>query len=340
MVSLAVVQISLVKITDRGYWVSKCYKWLSLIYWTFFSIYFRTLTFFSVANPNIYLGGMLDERKSDIYKLIPKSYLPSTRLYKTPSINDAEAIIKEFDFPIILKPNIGFKGFMVKRIEDMEQLKGALNEYNGKELLIQEYLDESFEYAVMYYYIDENTYGVSSFVEKHLPFVVGNGIQTLRELIENSPNPFLNKTWILKSNHLALDEVIPNKETRLVDHVGNYSRGSKFENLNNKINQDLIESINHFFRNIQGMNFCRLDLKADSLDHLKSGQFKVLEINGAKSEPLHIYDSQTNILQILKSIHQHWLILFKIVRKNINQFEIPSSLEGIRSYYSLKKLVS
>ena len=313
---------------------------MSLVYWSAFSLYFRTLTYFSAANPKIYLGGMLDERKSDIYDHIPSRYMPLTRLYKSFSEKDIAEVIQVFSFPIVMKPNVGYKGFLVKRIDRESELLHALEDYKDREVIIQEFVDEACEYAVMYYYVDDHQYGVTSLVEKTLPILIGDGKKTIRTLIEELDNPFLNVNWILKKNKAVLENILPDSEQYVIDHVGNYSRGSKFYDLNHEICPDLIQAVHAFYRNINGMNFCRMDVKAHSIEDLKNGNFKLLEINGAKSEPLHIYDPNIGFVQILKSIHKHWIILFKVVKRNIKIVDFPSSIEGIKSYYSLKKMVS
>lgn len=340
MVSLALGNFYQVKLTDRGYWVSQCYKWMSLVYWSGYSLYFRTLTYFSVANPKIYLGGMLDERKSDIYSLVPSQYLPKTIMYPKPSVGILEDICVNFNFPIIVKPNVGFKGYMVKRIDSKEEFNTVIKEYADVELIVQEFLSEEHEYSVMYYFVDSSDFGVTSLVKKHLPNVVGNGKDTLKKLIERSKNPFINKSWVVEKNYLLLNKVLEVGQLYVLDHVGNYSRGSNFENLNSRIDPELTTTINEFYRMVNGMNFCRMDVKANSLEDLKKGNFKLLEINGAKSEPLHIYDPNLGFSHIVKSIHQHWTILFKVVKKSIKLMDFPSSIEGIKSYYSLKKMVS
>jgi len=209
-----------VKVAQRGYWVSAGYKWMSVVYWSLYSIYFRTLTYFSVANPQIYLGGMLDERKTDIYKLVPARYLPKMKMYDNHFAGLVGDVQKNFTFPIIVKPNVGFRGFLVKRIDSVDELQVVAEEYEDKELLVQEFVKEAHEYSVMYYYVDDSDYGVSSLVEKHLPTVKGDGTRTLRALIEDSNNPFLKKDWILKKNKKALDNVIPQDEAYVIDHVG------------------------------------------------------------------------------------------------------------------------
>lgn len=328
------------KITTRGYWVSKTYRWVSLVYWFSYSVYFRTITYFSAANPKIYLGGMLDDRKSDIYEQVPVQYLPLTSLYIPTDATIVEDILAKFSFPLIAKPNVGFRGYLVRKVDNIEELKDVITAFTGKELLIQEYLSEAHEYSIMYYYHTTVDQGISSLVEKHLPTIMGDGKRTIRELISDMDNPFLNEEWVLQKNKSNLSNVLPIGTSYMVDHVGNYARGSKFENLNNEIDGALMCSIQQFFKHVPGMHFCRLDLKANSLAALKNGEFKLLEINGAKSEPLHIYDPRMSFGSVLSAIREHWTILFRIVRSNIDSVDIPSSMEGIKSYYALKKLVS
>ena len=68
------------------------------------------------------------------------------------------------------------------------------------------------------------------------------------------------------------------------------------------------------------------------LEDLKNGRFKLLEINGAKSEPLHIYDPNLSLSQVVNDISLHWKTLFGVVKENIATTEFPSSMEG-RSIY-------
>ncbi len=327
------------KITDRGYWVSKLYKYQSFVHAFQYALYFRELTFFSAANPNIYLGGLLDERKSDIYDLVPRSYVPKTVVVQASSIEIAH-IESEFEYPVILKPNIGYKGYMVKKIDDSEQLSDALQDYGDREILIQEFLKEEREYSVMYYCIDNNgRHGITSLVEKHLPVLTGNGKDSLEKLIASATNPFLNKSWLQKKYRSQKDE-IPDKGSRIViDHIGNYSRGAKFENLNDQIDERLLKAVHNFLLPVQGFNFCRLDVKASDIHELKSGRFKLLEINGAKSEPLHIYDPEMKWWEVIRDIRSHWRILFRVVKENRHKVNRPSTMQGYKSWRSLKKMM-
>ena len=137
-------------------------------------------------------------------------------------------------------------------------------------------------------------------------------------------------------------DTIPNmNESVVLDEIGNYSRGSKFFSLQNMIDDSLVLATDQFFREIKGLDFFRMDFKAHSLADYKEGKFKILEVNGMKSEPLHIYDPQYSHWENTKTTHRHWSIIRDIVkeRKSSQGYKFPSTFYGIKSLFAIKKLV-
>ena len=60
-----------------------------------------------------------------------------------------------------------------------------------------------------------------------------------------------------------------------------------------------------------------------------------MELNGANSEPAHIYDPKTSLIDAYKAIFKHWNILFDISTANHK--------EGIKYdsfFYTLKEIKS
>jgi len=329
-----------VKWTDRGYWVSTLYKYQSLLYWAAYSIYFRSITFFSAANPAIHLGGMLDDTKTAIYKIVQKKYLPITIVVTQDDDIISKVEFAELSYPVIVKPNVGFKGFMVRRIDDSEELIKVSKAFGNREMLIQEFISYEREYSIMCYKLNQETgYKISSFVEKSLPFIIGDGSSTIGQLISKLKSPFLNKELINDKFRERLDEVLPIEHQLIIDHVGNYARGSKFYNRSKEIDNQLHIAINDFFSGMEGLKFGRLDIKASSIGDVKKGNFKLLEINGAKAEPIHIYDPEMSFMEIIKDISFHWKTLFTIVKEN-RDHKVPTTAEGLRSFRSLKKAVN
>ncbi len=246
------------------------------------------------------------------------------------------------EFPLIVKPNIGLKGYMVRKVDSLSELQEILKEYEEREILLQEFLTHEREFSLLYYQMpNSGEFGISSFIEKKLPFVIGDGKSPLMDLIDKKFNPFLKKEYILKKKKEYLDSSPAEGEKIIIDHVGNYSRGAKFYSLSYEIDKELIDSAYRFFSNLDGLYFGRVDMKADSIEDLRKGNFKIMEINGAKSEPLHIYDPNVSFHQIFKAISFHWNIVRRIVSEQVQtSFLFPSAKDGIEAAKSLKRLIS
>jgi len=66
------------KSLDRGYWVSKLFYYQSMVYLYLYAFKFRSFSFFTAANPSMSMGGMLDDKKSATYDLLPTHTYPKT----------------------------------------------------------------------------------------------------------------------------------------------------------------------------------------------------------------------------------------------------------------------
>jgi predicted ATP-grasp superfamily ATP-dependent carboligase len=314
-----------------------------MIYYFLYSARFRSFTFFSASNPAIDLGGMLDENKTDIYALLPSEYVPVT-IKITPNSWKPEMLDEAgLKFPLIVKPNIGFKGYKVKMVNDIKALHTFLSyQDESREWLIQEFIDLKREYSLLYWkYPDGNDCGISSLIEKIYPYVIGDGVHDLKTLLRRYANPFLDKEDLTKRFEHRWNEVPEDGGKIILDVIGNYSRGSKFLSLMECIDQPLIDATKIFFEDVEGMDFFRLDFKADSLEDYIDGRFKILEINGAKSEPLHIYDPKFSFSERFNILKMHWKIMSDIVqyRKKNSNYRFPTTSYGLKSLFSIKKLV-
>ena len=68
---------------------------------------------------------------------------------------------------------------------------------------------------------------------------------------------------------------------------------------------------------IPAFYFGRLDIRYESRQLLEEGKsYTVLEVNGAGSEPTHIYDPRHSLFFAWKEIIRHWWLLNKISRAN------------------------
>lgn len=302
-------------------------------YWSFTAVYLpiyiiwiglclraRSFFFFAASNPSIKNGGFLSESKKDISPLIPSCYQPKTLFVSLPATE--EAVLRRlqtegFQFPLIGKPNVGSKGRGVKLLQNVPDVKS----YIGSAMLdfhIQEFVSYKNEAGIFYYrYPGEKRGRISGIVRKEFLSIKGDGHSQMTALIGR------NKRAILQAGHLKkmygplLDKILPDGEELLLVPYGNHARGAKFLDDSHLIDEELTLAIDHVCRQIPDFYFGRLDIRYRDWAELKQGRnFSIIEVNGAGSEPTHMYDPAHSLFFAWKEIVRHWIILGKISRSN------------------------
>ena len=286
-------------------------------YFTWQIIKRRSYFFFTASNPSIDFGGMLGESKSAIFDIIPNKYLPFTRKFGPDT--EAATLISEMaanqlQYPVILKPEIGERGWMVRKIRNDEELSTYLKEIKV-DFLLQEYVDLSLELGVFYYRFPGDKRGkISSIVAKEMLFVTGDGQQTMRQLIDQKPRARFQIEELEKANDPSFFEMIPPKgqQVELVA-IGNHCKGTKFLDANDWIDEDLHQAIDQMAQEIPEFYFGRFDLRCSSIEDLRKLQnFKIMELNGAGAEPGHIYQPGYSLFKAYQAIYHHIRVLSKI----------------------------
>ena len=113
------------KLTNWELWPSAVlYAPLAPI-WAWYSLRAGSFWFFTPSNPTIPFGGYEGETKTDVYKQMPEGVYPRTILVKPPE--DFEAVKKRvsdagFQYPFIVKPDVGRKGLLFRKIDSEAQL--------------------------------------------------------------------------------------------------------------------------------------------------------------------------------------------------------------------------
>ena len=313
-----------------------------MVYWLWLSLKARSLFFFFTANPGIESGGMLVESKNDILKLIPESLKPKTILFNYPaSLGEVIGAMEEkkIRFPVIGKPDHGERGWMVEKISGQEELKKYINRIRT-DFLIQEFIDYPFEAGVFFCRFPDQDKGfISSVVIKELLSVKGDGKSTVRELIKNSPRANLQLPVLENRIPDQLNYVPVKEEILELVPIGNHSRGTMFLDGNYLINEKLTKVMNDIAGNIEGFFYGRFDLRCPGSDEMLSGtDICILELNGAKSEPAHIYHPGYSIINAYKDLFSHWNTLYKIARTNRKMgIKYPSFREGWASWIKFRR---
>lgn len=309
-------------------------KWLKWEFWPYWFFYLPlspkyfwlsakagSLAFFTAANPLMKHGGLKGYSKYKVLEKINPIYLPYTYCFPLANYDLVLKHLEEsrLNFPIILKPDIGERGAGVERINSVEDLEQYFTtENNISNLILQEYIPYSLELGIMYSRKPAETQGkITSIVIKDFLSVVGDGRKTLLQLIESDDRArfYLEDLKVRYADQLS--QIPASKERIELMSIGNHCRGTKFMNGNHLISNDLESVFDRISVPIEGFYFGRFDLRVSSLDDLLLGKnIKILELNGAASEPAHIYDPATRLLDAYKHLYGHWQRLYEISRTN------------------------
>lgn len=309
-----------VRFTHWEYWPFSLVYLPVFFYFIGLAIKNRSLFFFTASNPTIDFGGMFGEKKSEIYEIIPKEYLPETCLI--PKGNKIQAIQKglQMGYPIIAKPNIGERGAWVKKIETEHQLEEYVSQC-PVDFLLQEFVDYPVELGIFYVRFPNDKNGkVTSIVRKKFLNVTGDGVSNIHQLLQKNERALL--TANLNSDFLTLNgERVPrNGETVLIEPIGNHCRGTQFLNDNDQISEQLHLAMDELAKKIPKFHFGRFDLRCQSYEQLERLQnFKIVELNGAGSEPGHVYHPGYPIMKAYKDILWHLRVLSDISVQNKNE---------------------
>lgn len=289
---------------------------------------------------------MLGESKYKIHKILPQDLVPVTVLLKRGStFVQVKNILRENDlrYPVILKPDIGERGWMVAKIVNDEELKLYLSNI-PVDFLAQEYIDLPLELGVFYYrYPGQDKGKITSIVQKKMLTVKGTGKDSIYDLMQADPRARLQIRTFLHDNPELL-KTIP-KEDELVElmPIGNHIRGTAFLNANRLINVQLNHVFDNLCKKIDGFYFGRFDIRCRSTVDLYKGKILIMELNGAGAEPGHIYHPGSSLFDAYKAIIYHLRILFEISRENKKK-GVPfmkfgegiTWIKEVRSYNKLK----
>jgi len=304
------------KLTHWEYWPFQIvYIPISLL-WIYYAIKARSFFFFNASNPTIKNGGFIMESKKAIYNLIPHQYYPKTELIlEGTSLDEISKTIRDsgIKYPFIAKPDIGLRGSAVKKINNSDELI----DYNSKahfDYLVQDLISFENEVGIFYVrYPNEKAGRITGIVSKEFLIITGDGVSTTKELIKQNPRYELQLKALQLEYGQKLLDILPKGEKLNLVPYGNHARGAKFIDGSHWVTPKLNETINEMCVQIPEFYFGRLDIMYNSWEELENGEnFSVVELNGAASEPTHIYDPRHSLFFAWKELARHITYMYEI----------------------------
>ncbi|MEO6818624.1 MAG: hypothetical protein ABI266_05760 [Ginsengibacter sp.] len=274
--------------------------------------------FFSASNPTLTFGGFDGECKEEMYLQLPEIYYPNT-LYIEKGRNAAQEILNVakngFNYPFIVKPEIGTSGLMVRGIWNESQYKDYHN-LIPVNYMVQEFISYPLEVCIFYHRHPTDKKGkISGFISKQLPVLTGDGISTIKELLQKYQELNLYTSDVRKEL-FSSEEILKPGEILNLTVIGNRSHGATFSDLAEHIDDrllDVFDAISHSTKFYYG----RYDIMCRSVEDFKKGDhFVILEFNGAGAIPNHVFAGNYTLWQAYKEIVRHWKILHEISSYN------------------------
>jgi len=308
------------KLTHWEYWP----LWLLYIPYfikvSFYALKSGSYGFMTAVNPAIQNSGFFNDSKVETLKLFPQEYIPQT-IFSNGSILISDILTqieeKKITYPLILKPDIGERGTEVKKVHSEAELLAIISLIEFP-FQIQEYISYKEEIGVFWYrYPDEANGQVTSLTLKKFLQIEGDGTSTIDELILSTPRSRFQREKLRSQKRIDFDKILKKGERMVINDIGNHSRGTTFLNGNPYIDEKLTETMNTIMSNVRGVYLGRADIKCESLESFKDlSNFKILEFNGVKAEPTHIYDPDYPLLRAMKEILANVNIIHKIAKQN------------------------
>lgn len=277
------------------------------------------------------------ESKKEIYDIIPQKYYPKTNLVLEKSNFDTvilEIEKSQIKLPFIAKPDIGLRGSAVKKIHSITELKSYHKKANF-DYLVQDLIPFENEVGIFYVRFPSEKKGkITGIVSKEFLIVEGDGISSVEDLIVRNPRYALQLKILKQEYGYQLRAILMKGEKRNLVPYGNHARGAKFIDASNLISDKLTKVIDDMCQEIPEFYYGRLDVMYANWTDLEDGKnFAIVEVNGAASEPTHIYDPKHSIFFAWKELARHITYMYKISVENHKKgFPYLNHKEGMKEY--------
>jgi membrane protein DedA with SNARE-associated domain len=273
----------------------------------------RSLTLPTAANPTIFTGGMWGESKSSYFVDVAPSecqWIADFVVVKRnvgawslgADIERAHNALNEagLEFPLIAKPDIGWHGHGVRRIDDRAQLESYIAHFpEATPLMLQRYVPYEGEAAVLYARLPGEPKGrILSLTFRYFPHVLGNGRSTVRQLIVSDARAQWKSALHLgvDPTHRGVDPLDLNRipargEVVRIALIGNQRAGALYRDGHRHITAALEARFDAIGRSMTEFHYGRFDLRFDTVEGLMRGEnFSIVEINGIGGEAIDCWD--------------------------------------------------
>ena len=325
-----------------------------VIYGIYLSIKYRSLTLPTIANPGIYTGGAFGESKfelsRELFRVSP-DFAAKTGLIEGCSVGERLVSLQktmsalQVDFPVILKPDIGQGGLAVEIVRNAEQAREYLDRFMGK-ILLQEFVRGPYEAGIYYCRFPGREKGsILDITDKRFPVVIGDGQQSIQDLILRDPRARLFASHYLEQLGPLARRILSRDETYRICSRGNWVQGCMFLDGMRLWSPELEQRIDSISRGVSGFFIGRYDLRYDCEEDLISGRaFKIVELNGITAIPTSLKDPKTSVWHAWGLLCYIMGCLFEVGARNMarghNPMPVGKLVKAVTDFKNVMNMMS
>lgn len=304
--------------------------------WLRLGLRYRSLTLPSAVNPAILTGGMWGETKSSYFNDISPGHRRWVADFVTlergadPQADLAYAqdllVQSGLAYPLIAKPDVGWHGHGVRCLNGVDDLAAYLAQFPcGASLLLQRYVDDPAEAAVLYARLPGEARGrILSLTLRYFPHVVGDGVTALRDLIRRDERAGWKAGFHLgiDRSHCSLGEydlarVPASGEVVRIALIGNQRAGALYRDGSRYISAALETRLDAIARSMMEFHYGRFDIRFKTVEALMQGEdFSIVEINGIGGESIDVWDPGVPVRDVYRRLADQQRLLFLIGARN------------------------
>jgi hypothetical protein len=296
-----------------------------VLQWCWLGLRYRGIALPSAANPGITAGGLVGEGKLEYFAAMG----PLARAATAPFIAvrkehglDAEAVFGRMDaaglrFPVVAKPDLGWCGYGVRRLDGRADLAAYLRGFpDGETMLLQAFLAEPGEAGRFYMRDPEAAAGeLIGILLRDFPFVTGNGRDSIAALV--GADPRLRRGLANPRHEAAFDSArIPAAgEPVRLSTVASTRVGGCYRDGSSLATAALLARLDAIARDMGTFLVGRFDVRFVDAAALQRGEFRIMEVNGAGSEAVHAWDPKYSIREVYGIVFAKQRKLFAIAAR-------------------------
>jgi hypothetical protein len=291
-----------------------------IVQWLFLALRYRCISLPSAADPALFCGGLAGESKMEYFAQLAPAAEPwaartAAVVANAEALERARTVIADLQlsYPVIAKPDVGWCGFGVRRLDNEQELMNYIAVYPaGERFLLQEYIGGGGEAGLFYVrWPGEKRGRMKSLTVREPPSVVGDGTATLRRLVM-ADERLRSRLSIFE----GLDRIPAAGERTVLSVVWSHRSGGCYRDLSAAITDALEARIDAIATGMPHLHVARFDVRFSSMAALARGEFKIIEVNGSGSEAINFFDPSLPFFAAYNGVLRKQAMVFALAAEN------------------------